>query len=599
MKNKFFTIGLSVALFAGAFFPIAQTWKQDNVDANAENTGVTFDVEKSYTVSNTFDVMPTTVEAYVNLSKASQNGVVFGNYARSGYPTGDGAYRSGVNFEIVSGKPSIHVADANDVKKEEDFDFTYTFNQVTLPTNQWIRIAYVYDLEAKQAHFYLNGENKQTVSLGDDAVSYTNYRRFLVGGDNNEKNPNYLKGSMQWINVYSDARTGEEINANFSAETPDKDNLLVSYEFTEQGAVSVADRSDNGNKALINTEWVQPTEIEDFAYSFVVVGDTQYVNKLDPENYYSIYDWITGYKGLKKIKYVIGVGDITDTSSQGEWERAVECFNMLEDAKIPHSQARGNHDYQAPFEQYMNYDAYRDSRDGVHDSIADTYKELTVGKVKYLIMTLNYGARDDVLEWAGEVIAAHPNHNVVIATHAYMNYDGGLLDRSHRYSPTTEGCTNNGDDMWEKLISQHKNISLVLCGHIDCPDIVVRQDKGVHGNTVTSMLIDPQGLSDPLGGGGLSAILHFSKDGKNVQVEYFSPVNEMVHGEANKFSVTLDVVDQVNTPSSGNNSSSNTNSGATDNGGGLLAGCMGLIGAQGLIPVAILVCAMAKSKKED
>lgn len=40
---------------------------------------------------------------------------------------------------------------------------------------------------------------------------------------------------------------------------------------------------------------------------------------------------------------------------------------------------------------------------------------------------------------------------------------------------------NDGDDMWEKLVSQHKNICLVLSGHIGYPDLVTRYDTGANG----------------------------------------------------------------------------------------------------------------------
>ena len=102
---------------------------------------------------------------------------------------------------------------------------------------------------------------------------------------------------------------------------------------------------------------------------------------------------------------------------------------------------------------------------------------------------------------------------------------------------------NNGDHMWDKLISKYENIVLVLSGHDPCDRIVTTQTKGVGGNTVTQMLIDPQGLDDEVRGGtGMVAMLYFSEDGSQVQVEYISTVKNAYFLEENQFSVTLDTV---------------------------------------------------------
>ena len=97
--------------------------------------------------------------------------------------------------------------------------------------------------------------------------------------------------------------------------------------------------------------------------------------------------------------------------------------------------------------------------------------------------------------------------------------------------------------MWDKLISKYENIVLVLSGHDPSNTIVTTQTKGVHGNTVTQMLIDPQGLDDEVKGGtGMVAMLYFSEDGSEIQVEYISTVKNAYFLEENQFTVKIDTV---------------------------------------------------------
>ena len=76
-----------------------------------------------------------------------------------------------------------------------------------------------------------------------------------------------------------------------------------------------------------------------------------------------------------------------------------------------------------------------------------------------MVVTLDSGAGDPVLEWANGVIAAHPNHNVIVVTHAYMQRDGSKLD-------STDGCAayKNGanDPLYNTEIAQ-KLIMVMKC----------------------------------------------------------------------------------------------------------------------------------------
>jgi hypothetical protein len=55
--------------------------------------------------------------------------------------------------------------------------------------------------------------------------------------------------------------------------------------------------------------------------------------------------------------------------------------------------------------------------------------------------------------------------------------------------------------------------------------------------------VDGQHIESTDGASGLIAVLYFSEDGKNVTVEYLSPVKGQYFLTENQFQFTLDVVE--------------------------------------------------------
>ena len=96
--------------------------------------------------------------------------------------------------------------------------------------------------------------------------------------------------------------------------------------------------------------------------------------------------------------------------------------------------------------------------------------------------------------------------------------------------------------MWEKLVSQHENIIMIVSGHDPSDYIVVTQTAGVHGNTVTQMLIDAQSLDMSMKGTGMVAIAYFSNGGKTVQMEYYSTIRQQWLLAENQFTMEVNAI---------------------------------------------------------
>lgn len=317
-------------------------------------------------------------------------------------------------------------------------------------------------------------------------------------------------------------------------------------------------------------KWIDKDPAENVAYSFALVGDTQILTAFDAgtklqsgpdtwseydpnltgNNYLQkLYKWIVDNKDERKIEYVFGLGDIAQhevwkephgSYAISDWEIAVPAIKQLEDANIPYSMARGNHDRADLFNKNIDTVYYRDNHDGFYDSdVQSAYKLVTIGGTDYLFLTLELCPYDAELEWASDIIERYPDCKVIINTHGYMANNGIRWAHSSGNSyvydnpstPEIEGSGNSGPQIWEKLVKKHENIFMVLCGHIGANTIEVSTAVGDNGNTVYQVLVNPQnvdagsssaGDEDPLGS---VALLNFYEDG-SFGFEYYSTVKD-------------------------------------------------------------------------
>ncbi len=271
-----------------------------------------------------------------------------------------------------------------------------------------------------------------------------------------------------------------------------------------------------------------------YGYSLMVVGDTQVVCDESPEGFKTIYDWILGNYKAKKTKMVIGLGDITEHKTDvTEWNLAYDNISRLF-GKVPVSLIRGNHDDAASFNN--TFYELGDAVDGYYmdGDLVNTYQLLTVGNVHYLILALDYGPSNAVLKWAGEVCKAHPGYNVIVTTHGYMDTNGKLLKKGqpgvNDGGMAYHGAVNGGEEIWSKLVSQHKNIVMVLCGHIGENGVVKNVRVGNGGNPVLELLINPQNIDDQHKLTGMVTTLYFSADGRQVTVQNYSTIEQKFYG---------------------------------------------------------------------
>ena len=265
--------------------------------------------------------------------------------------------------------------------------------------------------------------------------------------------------------------------------------------------------------------------VKNHAYTFVFVGDTQTLTEFDvkngTKNLDTLYSWIADNAKEKKIEFVFGLGDITEHSWASEWTYATSCIFKL-NGIVPYSMVRGNHDGSGGYNNAFNTDAYKDKFEEFYgNTLANSYRLLDVANDKYLLITMDFGASDSVLNWANAIIRKHRDRRVIVTTHGYLDNNGVPLNDQTASFGTP--MANNGEELWEKCFSKHKNMFLIACGHDSADNVQYTLKKGVYGNTVINILTDPQDwdLGRP---SGLILLLNFSSDGKTFSMEYYSTV---------------------------------------------------------------------------
>ncbi len=305
----------------------------------------------------------------------------------------------------------------------------------------------------------------------------------------------------------------------------------------------------------------QPPNIseESNPFTIVVLPDTQYYAISYPETFRKQTKWIVAQKEALNIVGVVHEGDITNLNTKEEWEVAEEAMGLLDDV-VPYFPTVGNHDYVSCvrwhvsvdrdttlFNEYFGpqrfekYSWYGGHFPGGNEN---AFYLLDAEGIRFLIVCLEFYPNDEVLHWAGEILALNKDRRAIIVTHSYTNWDDIRVGEADDNNPRKYRCTvkdgNDGDQMWEKLVKNHKNVFLVLSGHIyDKPsaDGVGRLESiGANGNTVHQVVANYQ--YDKNGGNGWLRIMKFVPAEDKIVVTTFSPtLNEYRSDPDNEFEI--------------------------------------------------------------
>lgn len=426
------------------------------------NEGFNFEDGKKWQTTNLISKQVRTAEAWVKVPTATANNSR--NTIVSAYPD------SSFSMEIyTNGRPRLWYARSSGTAGGYVAD-------VDVRTNKWTHIAWVCDDTTGVVTCYVNGESVYTKdTIGDAVTVQTAY----VGRDDRGGWQYPFVGQVADIRLWEKTLTADEVKYSMNTSALNQPEGLVldlpldSQTVDSRGETVFEDKSAYGNSVWVWRRiltWMSEEEVDakfdaevenrqESEYSIAVIPDQQILANYYPTELNGVYEWIASKVESENLQMVLNVGDITDNNSIINWERALEAYNII-DGKVPYICAPGNHDYNYqngmitrdmtnmntyfPLSMFKNKETYGGSYsedNNLPDDVANTWQQFEINGHKYLVLALEFGPRDSVLEWANEVVAAHPNHQVIVVTHAYMNYDGTWLAGNDAHVPTSYAFT--------------------------------------------------------------------------------------------------------------------------------------------------------------
>lgn len=306
--------------------------------------------------------------------------------------------------------------------------------------------------------------------------------------------------------------------------------------------------------------------VEEEPFTLVVLPDTQKYSRFNPQIFIAQTKWIAEHAEREKIAYVLHVGDLVDKNTRTEWDVAQRAMNQLDNV-VPYQVVPGNHDMGS-----VDFDTSADVRDtrlyneyfppskfrpqlhfgGTYElgSLDNSYQYFQAGGLDWLVVALEFGPRQKVVDWANEVIVAHPNHRVIVVTHSYLT-PTDTLDEGNMsaYGVGDDGDgPHDGRQLWEQLVSKHKNVVMVFSGHDKGDGAGRHVGQGIHGNSVYEMMANYQHFEN--GGNGFLRLLRVDTVAGKIDVKTFSPfLNTFRKDGDNEFAfegVDFDLPDPVN-----------------------------------------------------
>lgn len=289
------------------------------------------------------------------------------------------------------------------------------------------------------------------------------------------------------------------------------------------------------------------------SWTLVALPDTQYLSRDRRDVFEDQTRWIAARRDALDVRFVVHEGDIVQDNTYREWQTAAYAVAHLDAAEVPYALAVGNHDlgetghaesrstwftspeFFGPGSSYATQRTVGGFFEGRGSRTESSWHTFTTPHGPWLVLSLEFAPRDAVVDWANAVVEAHPDHRVILVTHAYLYVDDSRYDfdlhgtrqawspMAYRVSQSDEGAAD-GQDLWERLVSRHAGFRFVLSGHILADGTAHLASVGAHGNVVHQLAANYQTeVSGTAAGLGYLRLLRFLGDDDTVDVTTFSP----------------------------------------------------------------------------
>jgi hypothetical protein len=262
------------------------------------------------------------------------------------------------------------------------------------------------------------------------------------------------------------------------------------------------------------------------------------------EMWFAQTEWIITNRVAQNIPFVATLGDCVNTAGTlSQWRNATNAYYRLENSGrtllgegIPYGVTVGNHD-QAPngdengdttyYNQFFGTSHFDDRPyyGGHYSTNNDSWYDLfSAGGMDFLVISFEFGRYGSVImDWARDVMAAHPTRRVIVLTH-YAGQDVADVNA------TTCPFGAQGQAIYTGLRT-NANFFLMMSGHVFNDGGEGRRADTFQGHTIRTLVSDYQGRFN--GGNGLMRLMYFSPSNNLVSVKTYSPYTDKYETDAN------------------------------------------------------------------
>ena len=299
----------------------------------------------------------------------------------------------------------------------------------------------------------------------------------------------------------------------------------------------------------------EDSNLKDDCDYIVVIGDTQmYTNILEYYPYYeATMDWIWSQLYYNKnIKCVLHVGDITENNLPGQYE-LFHSVSAPTAEHIPYIACTGNHDYtwevgslitdrySTLFSEYTKFDK---TMENIISSFEENHMENIIVKneingERIDIISLEFGPRTEVVEWANAHVSANKDIKYIILTHEHLTSKGELVTKNvYSTAQFRNTTTTSPKKLWDTLIKNNDNILSLICGHNGF--YAHRTDVNDYSRKIPQVLFNLQTQAN--GGDGWIQLWEFPKDSNYVNIYVYNTITRQYHPNSSMF-FTFDYID--------------------------------------------------------
>jgi len=197
----------------------------------------------------------------------------------------------------------------------------------------------------------------------------------------------------------------------------------------------------------------------DFTIGFI--PDTQNMTQtdVDAQKIKAMNQFFVDNKNSLNVVFVAALGDMAQSSPgnedgddmvaiPAEYDRLKEAYDIYNLAGIPYAPCMGNHDPISAMNQWFPVSHFENTPTwggSMNGGIENAYYLFEADSMNFLLVTVEYDAPDEVLNWARKIFAQYPLRRGIFVTHRLTPIDSSQAQK--------------------QVIEQSDNVFLSVAGH--------------------------------------------------------------------------------------------------------------------------------------